>query len=124
MTLVRRPGAHFDNNMHRAESNLKMKNLVSQVKVAALLVAGLGLAGSTLAAPAKKMAQPTVAEAERFVQDAEALLKKLDFNSARAEWVGQNFITDDTEMITAQTGEIRLTAAGELALKARRFKGL
>jgi len=101
-----------------------MKNLVSQVKVAALLVAGLGLSANALAAPAKKMAAPTVAEAERFVQDAEALLKKLDFNSARAEWVGQNFITDDTEMITAQTGEVRLTASGELALKARRFKGL
>ncbi|MES2320345.1 MAG: M2 family metallopeptidase [Pseudomonadota bacterium] len=101
-----------------------MKNLVSQMKVAAALVAGLGLTGAALAAPAKKTPPPTVAEAERFVLDAEAQLKKLDLNSARAEWVGQNFITDDTEMITAQTGELRLTAAGELALKARRFKGL
>ena len=101
-----------------------MKTLVSQVKVAALLVAGLGMSGAALAAPEKKMAAPSAAEAERFVTDAEVLLKKLDFNSARAEWVGQNFITDDTEMITAQTGELRLTAAGELALKARRFKGM
>jgi peptidyl-dipeptidase A len=101
-----------------------MKNLVSQVKVAALLVAGLGVSGAALAAPAKKMGPPTVAEAERFVADAEVLLKKLDFNSARADWVGQNFITDDTEMISAQAGEARLTATGELALKARRFKGL
>ncbi|MES2017684.1 MAG: M2 family metallopeptidase [Pseudomonadota bacterium] len=97
---------------------------VNKLKLAALLVAGLGLPLALLAAPAKKMAAPTVAEAERFVNDAEALLTKLDFNSARADWVGQNFITDDTETLSAQLGEVRLTAAGELALKARRFKGL
>ncbi|UUZ55260.1 M2 family metallopeptidase [Massilia sp. H-1] len=47
---------------------------------------------------------PTVAEAERFVADAEARLKKLEFNAARTDWVYQTYITDDTEAITAQVG--------------------
>ncbi len=123
MALVQRSGAHVDQSCP-VESNLETKNLVSHVKLAALLVAGLGLSGAARAAPAKKLPAPTAAEAERFVLDAEALLTKLDFNSGRADWVGQNFITDDTEIISAQLGEQRLTAAGELALKARRFKGL
>ena len=104
--------------------NLVTKKLVTHMQVAALFAAGLGLSGAALAAPAKKMAAPTVAEAERFVADAEALLRKLDHNYGRAEWVAQNFISDDTEVITAQMGEQRLTAAGEMALKARRFNKL
>lgn len=108
----------------KVESILEMKKLVTQIQAAALIAAGLGLSGAALAAPAKKMGAPTVAEAERFVADAEALLKKLDHNYGRAEWVAQNFISDDTEIITAQLGEQRLTAAGEMALKARRFNKL
>ena len=104
---------------------MKLKKLVSQVGIAVLALAGLGLSSAASAAPAaKKMGPATVAEAERFVADAEALLRRLDFNYGRAEWVAQNFISDDTEIITAQMGEQRLTAAGELALKARRFNGL
>ena len=104
---------------------MEKTKLASCVKLAVLCIAGLSINGTALAAPAaKKLGPPTVAEAERFVADAEARLKRLDFNSARTEWVSQNFITDDTEIITAQAGEQRLTASGELALQARRFKGL
>ena len=102
-----------------------MKKLAAHVKFAVLVVAGLGLSAGAAAVPAAKRAGPaTAADAERFVLDAEALLRKLDFNYGRAEWVAQNFISDDTEIITAQMGEQRLTAAGDLALKARRYKGL
>jgi peptidyl-dipeptidase A len=100
---------------------------------AALLVASLGITATATAAPAAKaaskaaakpLAKATVAEAEQFVLAAEARLKALDFNGARAEWVAQNFITDDTEGMTAAAGAQRLSAAGELALQARRFNGL
>ncbi|MEJ7806655.1 MAG: M2 family metallopeptidase, partial [Telluria sp.] len=102
-----------------------MKNLRTHITTTAALVASLGLAGAALAAPAaKRMAPPTVADAEKFVTDAEALLTRLDTNSARHGWVYNNFITDDTEASVAQADEQRLSAAGELALKARRFKGL
>ncbi len=95
---------------------------------AALLVASLGMTATAAAAPAAKATtkttKATVAEAEQFVLAAEARLKALDFNGARAEWVAQNFITDDTEAMTAAAGAQRLSAAGELALQARRFNGL
>jgi peptidyl-dipeptidase A len=98
---------------------MKDKSLLSHALIGALMLAGVAHA-----APAKRMAAPTAAEADRFVLDAETLLRKLDTNGARAEWIGQNFITDDTEAISALFGEQRLTATGELALKARRFKGV
>jgi peptidyl-dipeptidase A len=105
-----------------------MKQL-TQLGLAAALAAGLAApaAAQAPAAPtkaSKTSAKPTVAEAEKFVTEAEARLKALDINAARAEWVAENFITDDTEIITAQAGEQRLTAAGEIALAARRFKGM
>ena len=102
-----------------------MKNLTSRITTVAALAATLGLAGAAAhAAPAAKRIPPTAAEAEKFVADAEALLTQLDVNSARNGWVYNNFITDDTEASAAQADEQRLSAAGELALKARRFKGL
>jgi peptidyl-dipeptidase A len=42
----------------------------------------------------------------------------------RAEWVAENFITLDTETITAQANEQYLGVSGEIALKARRYKDL
>ncbi len=67
---------------------------------------------------------PTVAEAEQFIQDAEVRLEKAGINAQRAEWVSENFITDDTEIITAQASEQSLATAGELAVQARSFNGL
>ncbi|MES3023800.1 MAG: M2 family metallopeptidase [Pseudomonadota bacterium] len=105
------------------------KNSPPRLRLIVALATGIGLSGAALtgtAAPASKAraAAPTVAEAEQFVREAEALLEKHSLDAERASWVGQNFITDDTELIAAQAGEQRLSAAGELALKARRFNKL
>ena len=67
---------------------------------------------------------PTTAEAEQFVQNAEKKLEEAGINAQRAEWVYENFITDDTEAITAQNAEQLLTISGELALQAKRFNGV
>ena len=67
---------------------------------------------------------PTTAEAELFVQNAEKKLEEAGINAQRAEWVYENFITDDTEAITAQNAEQLLTISGELALQAKRFNGV
>jgi len=79
------------------------------------------------AAPAKGPAAkgaPTVAEAEAFMKKAEAQLDDLGVRAGRASWVQENFITDDTEMMSAQAQE-RLTAVvTQLALDARRFDHL
>lgn len=73
--------------------------------------------------PAKRAA-PTVAEAEQFLNNAEARLEKLSDTAQRAAWVYETNITDDTETISAQANELALTAAGEIALEARRYNGL
>ncbi len=108
------------------------KKSLLRLPLPALLSAALLLAGSGYAVAADahktaaktKAAKPTVAEAEKFVKDAEAKLEKMGIDAQRAEWVAENFITDDTEVITAQAGERNLEAAGQIALQARRFNGL
>ena len=91
--------------------------------ISALLAAGVlsAVSGATLATPAAK---PTVAEAQKFLADADAKLYKLNTENARAGWVGSNFITDDTEAIASYFAERYLEASGDLAIKARRFNGL
>ena len=77
------------------------------------------------AKPAKSApGKPTVAEAERFLNDTESKLEKLNLDSSRAQWVAQNFITDDTEALATYFGERQLSASGEAALGARRYNGL
>ena len=89
-----------------------------------------GVAGGAQAAPASALiaapssAPATVAQAEQFIRAAEARLEKAGINAQRAEWVSENFITDDTEVITAQASEQSLAASGEIALQARQFNGL
>ncbi|HMF91600.1 MAG TPA: M2 family metallopeptidase [Candidatus Angelobacter sp.] len=94
--------------------------------LALLLVASTAFAQK--APPPKKNAPaksaPTVAEAEAFMKKAEAQLEDLGIRASRANWVQENFITDDTETLAAQANE-RLTAVvTQLALDARRFDGL
>src|ERR1044071_503881 len=52
---------------------------------------------------------PTVAEAQAFMKKAEDQLEDLGVRASRASWVQENFITDDTETMSAQANE-RLTA--------------
>ncbi|HEU5413992.1 MAG TPA: M2 family metallopeptidase, partial [Candidatus Angelobacter sp.] len=67
---------------------------------------------------------PTLAEAEVFMKKAEVQIDDLTVRASRAQWVQENFITDDTETMAAQAQE-RLTAlVTQLALDARRFDKL
>src|SRR5262245_55848689 len=67
---------------------------------------------------------PTIAEAEAFVQKAEAQLLDLWISAERAGWVQENFITDDTEAIAAGARKDVLAATADLAAEAARFKDL
>jgi multidrug resistance efflux pump len=51
----------------------------------------------------------TVAEAQAFMKKAEDQLLDLGVRAGRAGWVQENFITDDTETMSAQANE-KLTA--------------
>ena len=88
----------------------------------AMSLVGAAPASATTAQPLESPA--TVAQAEQFIRNAEARLEKTGMNAQRAEWVSENFITDDTEVITAQASDQNLAAAGELALQARHFNGV
>jgi peptidyl-dipeptidase A len=72
----------------------------------------------------KLEAAVTVEEATRFIDQAEARLMELAIDAERASWVQANFITEDTQLISAAATE-RLTIAGvELAKEAKRFDQL
>jgi peptidyl-dipeptidase A len=69
-------------------------------------------------------AAPTADEAHRFVDAAEKRLEGLSRKLARAAWVQNNFITVDTQQISAEAQSDLAAAVTELALGARRFEGL
>jgi peptidyl-dipeptidase A len=79
-------------------------------------------AGSPSATHAKGAA--TVAEAQAFMKKAEEQLLDLGVRASRASWVQENFITDDTEAMSAQANEKLTAVVTQLALDARRFDGL
>ena len=102
--------------------------------ILALLVASVALAQSAPKEAAAKTksthasAAPTVAptlrEAEAFMKKAEAQAEDLGVRASRASWVQENFITDDTEVLSAQAQEKLTAVITKLALEARRFDGL
>ena len=107
-----------------------MTLLIKKPLAVALLAALACSAGATDtpaadARPATIRAKgPTAAEAEQFVREAEERIGKAGIDGQRAEWVAENFITDDTEVITAQANEHSLEVNGKAALQARRYKDL
>jgi len=74
--------------------------------------------------PATAGPAPTVADAERFISQAEKELLDLWIENGRASWVAENFITDDTEAISADAGAAVRAATRDLARQARRYEGL
>jgi peptidyl-dipeptidase A len=69
-------------------------------------------------------AAPTVAEAQAFMKKAEDQLEDLSVRASRATWVQENFITDDTETLSAQANEKLTAVVTQQALDARRFDGM
>ena len=67
---------------------------------------------------------PNAAEAQQFIASAEKRLETLGKKAARAGWVQNNFITVDTEKISADAYSDLAAAVTELALGAKRFEGL
>ena len=111
----------FLHRIYRA-STLKSALLVA-------LAACAALAQTAAKKPASKpsgkaSAAPTVADAQAFMAKAEEQLLDLSVRASRANWVQENFITDDTETMSAQATEKATAVATQLALDARRFDGM
>ena len=66
----------------------------------------------------------TVAEARAFIEEAEAKLMGLSVNASRASWVQATYITDDTEILSAQANERAIAAGVDFAKRATQFDGL
>jgi peptidyl-dipeptidase A len=67
---------------------------------------------------------PTLAEAEEFMKKAEARLAELSVKGNQANWVHQNFITDDTQALAAAANDEGTAVTSELVEQAKRFDGL
>ena len=74
----------------------------------------------TEAAPAA----PTVDDAKKFMDQVDKDLRRLWTARDRAAWVNLNFITDDTEFLSAQGEEATAEYVSRTILAARRFDGL
>ncbi len=67
---------------------------------------------------------PTVAEAQEFMNKAEARLAELSIKGNQANWIHENFITDDTEALAADVNDEITAVTTELIEEAKRFNGL
>ena len=67
---------------------------------------------------------PTVAEAQAFMERAEADLLDLANEAQRAAWLQETNITEDTEAIAAKAAERDLLRTNEIVIAARRFDKL
>jgi len=83
--------------------------------VTVLVLAGLWAGG---------VGAQTQAEAERFLDTAERELQGRSLPVARAAWVAANFITDDTEALSAYFQTDFSLAVRRLATEAARFDGV
>jgi peptidyl-dipeptidase A len=73
---------------------------------------------------AQATSKPTIAEAEQFMKQAETRLNEIEVKAARGSWVQENFITDDTEALSADAQDQLTAATTELIEQAKRFDGL
>jgi peptidyl-dipeptidase A len=92
---------------------------MASIKTTVLLIAGQALWVTGLFA-----AQPTVADARKFLEDAEQRLLVLGNEAQQASWVQENFITSDTEVLAALANERATDEQVRLAKESKRFDSL
>ncbi len=72
-------------------------------------------------APVLFAASPTVEDARKFLADAEKNLLTLNVESGHADWIRANFITYDSEILSAAADERAIAEGVRLAKGATRF---
>jgi peptidyl-dipeptidase A len=102
-----------------------MARLVLRIAAVVTLATGLGLVacgGNSTTPPQAPGA--TAADAKAFVEKADADLLDLSRRLSQAQWVSSNFITTDTEAISANTYQQFIAATMKMAKDAARFDGV
>jgi peptidyl-dipeptidase A len=79
---------------------------------------------ATVQAQGATAAKPTVAEALTFIDGAEKELNALSIDTARASWVEETYITDDTVTLVAQAADRLIARQTALIGEARKYDGL
>jgi peptidyl-dipeptidase A len=82
----------------------------------------LAVACTTAHAPAP--AVPSAADAAAFLAGANATLLKFGILDNKGSWVAQNFITEDTEALSARISQESIEATVKLAKEATRYDAL
>jgi len=70
---------------------------------------------------AERRIENEASAAVRFVSEAEASLAEVNVDAQRATWVAENFITYDTQILSAQANEKHINLGVALAKRAARF---
>ena len=68
--------------------------------------------------------KPSAEDARKFLDDAEVKLNDLGVEAGRASWVQENFITDDTEALSAAASQRAGDEAVRIAKQAKQFEGV
>lgn len=105
---------------HRPLSRLRF----SRLRFSRLAWLAPSLLLATLVACAPQQSVPTVAEAEAFLDEAEAQLSAVSEAAGRAAWVQSTYITYDTEVLAAEASRKHTELAVALANDAKRFDAL
>src|SRR3954470_16329770 len=69
-------------------------------------------------------AKPSSAEAQKFIEDSEKQLSDLADKGQRADWVNENFITDDTDALATDANSENSAVTTKLALDAKKYEGV
>jgi peptidyl-dipeptidase A len=86
-----------------------------------LLVVAVLFAACSSTAPAAKPVPLPVVDAAKFVVAAESTLAALNVEQQRDEWVQENFITYDTQILASNATAKQVAASVELAKEAAKF---
>ncbi len=107
-----------------ASAILRAAAAVILTGAASLMLGGAAQAQPSKATTTKRSRAVTVEQARAFVEQAEKRLNELLVKASRADWVQQNFITSDTDQLSADAQENLAAAITELATAAKTYEKL
>ena len=73
---------------------------------------------------AESAAKPTIADVREWMDKAEKHLLDLSVESGRIEWIAATYITDDTEILSAQANQKAIAGTVELVKESAKFAGI
>jgi peptidyl-dipeptidase A len=100
--------------------NFKLRILIPVLPA----LVGLLLFVPTAPAQSAPTAKPTVSDALAFIAGAEKELNAISIDVARASWVQETYITDDTVALNAEANDRLIARQTALIYEARKFDGL